>query len=169
MIRFFFKPVPTGKVENGVPLFRNVLMIEVTRSATSKVVLVAKDRHIEAHRAAYERFMRDAEDRASIEGFPLVAAPFATPADIAMCEAARIFTVEAVVERGTAADAPEAIRDLAERADAFLSTLAGSDTDRAAEIDALNAKVATLEEALTDANAEAKALKAAAAKAAKAA
>lgn len=167
MIRFFFTPEPTGKTVGGVPEFKNVLMIEVARSTHAKVTIPAKAKHIEAHRGAYDAFMERNAALANLDGFPISVAPFASPADRAMCEAAGILTVE---DAATAdlSKAPAAMADLADRARIFLEAVQGTDAEAAGTIDAQREEIAALKDELAEAQAAAKAARAEAAKATKA-
>lgn len=95
MVRFYYSPVKTGQDENGVPVYSDVVFVQITMDPTNTVDRKAKESDFERFPDQYNYFLKSTAAYEPIEGkVPLEMWPMATPADVANLKARNIRTVE---------------------------------------------------------------------------
>lgn len=125
LVKFYMGFVEDGVGKDGLPLYRDQLMIIKSRGPLLRLDLVATDDDIRDFPVPYEVFLKeDAGRKADIEGYPLVMWPACSSAQFQMLAARDVVTVEQLAKlagRKTDDGMPPDIRELAERAVKMIS------------------------------------------------
>lgn len=117
LITFFESWQQDGVGKDGLPLFREVLMIRKAKPPLLEVTGEATAEDIEAFPEPYRLFEKKRGARtAKVEGYPLSMWPVVSPAELAMCAARDILTVEQLAGLGKRDDIPPQLRELGARA-----------------------------------------------------
>jgi hypothetical protein len=121
LVRFFMGWADNGLGRDGLPLYKEQLMIQLDRPPLLSLNRVATEEEIEEYPGPYALFQKEQKSRktASAAGYPLVMWPACTEAEFKMLAARDIVTVEQLAKlAGRKADIgmPAEIRELAERA-----------------------------------------------------
>lgn len=122
LVKFHLGWVEDGMGKDGLPLYRERLMITLDRPPLLRLQRPATDEDISDYPHPYELFQKqqDAIKAVAEEGYPLVMWPACTPPLFQMLTVRGIVTVEQLAKlaaRGTRNDAmPAEIRELADRA-----------------------------------------------------
>jgi len=95
MVRFYYSPVKTGQDENGVPVYSDVVFVQITMDPTNTVDRKAKESDYERFPDQYNYFLKSTAKYEPIENkVPLEMWPMATPSDVANLKARGVRTVE---------------------------------------------------------------------------
>lgn len=95
MVRFYYSPVKTGQDENGVPVYSDVVFVQITMDPTNTVDRKAKESDYERFPDQYEYFKKSMARYEPIENkVPLEMWSMCSPADVQNLKARNIRTVE---------------------------------------------------------------------------
>lgn len=127
LVKFHMGYIEDGIGRDGLPLYRNQLMIVLDRPPLLRLQRPATDADIEDYPGPYSVFQKQqaAIDQSAEEGYPLVMWPACTAPLFQMLSARGISTVEALAKlagRGGKEDTmPAELRELAQRAVKLIS------------------------------------------------
>jgi hypothetical protein len=104
-----------GVGDDGLPLYRETLMINIERPPTLKLERVAEEGDLIEFADEYAAFQKQQQTRKHADGYPLALWPVASRADVENCAARDIYTVQQLAAlKGD--KYPPAVKELAERA-----------------------------------------------------
>jgi hypothetical protein len=155
IVRFYEGWQQDGVGPDGLPLFREVVMIRKSVPPLTEVDYVADPADYEEFPAPYQLFLKEQGARKpSAAGYPLALWPVVSPADFKSLAARDIVTVEqlAALANKRAADIPASILELAKRAKKMIE-LQGSIGKFEALVDKLTAERDSIAAELREANA----------------
>lgn len=119
LVTFYESWVEDGVGADGLPLFREVIMIRLSKWPQTQVDYVATDEHLNnpQFREALDVFNKQRKGRdLSVEGYPLALWPVISPATLKMLTARDIFTVEQLAAIKKGPDVIPEVAELAQRA-----------------------------------------------------
>jgi len=163
LVRFYRDWHTDGEqTEDGLPLYREVIMITLARPPLLRIDRVAEDSDFDEFPAALDMFQREERTRTITEkeGYPLAMWPACNLAQVKMLAGKDIYTVEQLAKlaakRGDQS-IPGEIRDLAVRAQAMIA-MQKSGAKYEARVHDLEAQVEMLNEERNEARATINAL-----------
>lgn len=150
LVTFYRRPKETGKAEDGLPLFTDVVFVKIYRDPTLTIDRPAKDEDIERFQAQYNAFLKATADIEEMEeGTPLEMWPVASPADVESFKSRGVRTVQSLATFSKT-KLPPSVAVLVDKAAAYV---------KAAKNDDPLSKIAELEDELAEAAKENKQLK----------
>jgi len=108
---------------DGLPVFRNVTMIQIERPPTLHLIREATPQEFHDYPEEYDAFKREVKGRdpvVSEMGYPLVMWPALTPADVRTFVSRGIYTVEELAKLAGRRDLPGNLAELALRAERLM-------------------------------------------------
>lgn len=127
LVKFHMGYIEDGIGRDGLPLYRNQLLITLDRPPLLRLERAATEEDLEDYPGPYTVFQKQQAsiDQSAEEGYPLVMWPACTPSLFMMLAARGISTVEGLAKlagRGGKADTmPAELRELADRAVKMIS------------------------------------------------
>ena len=117
-VTFFESWEQEGIGKDGLPLFREVVMIRKAKPPLLQIDAVATEEDFEQFPEPHKQFEKKRQARAQVEGYPLVLWPAVSPAELQMLAIRGIVTVEqlAALASRKADDVLPQIKELAIRA-----------------------------------------------------
>src|SRR5215831_18007815 len=121
LIKFFDGWVEDGIGKDGLPMFRNQLMIMKYVHPNTRLEVVATEDDIENYPQPYALYVKETAARKATEaeGYPLVMWPAVREAELKMLAARDVHTVEQLAKLGgrqAGQNMPAELKDLADRA-----------------------------------------------------
>ena len=121
LVTFYEAWQEDGVGADGLPLFKEVVMVRLVKWPQTQVDYVATDEYINnpqpQFRDAWELFQKKRKGRdLTVEGYPLALWPVVTPAELQMLLARDIVTVEQLAALKKGDDVIPEIRELSQRA-----------------------------------------------------
>jgi hypothetical protein len=151
LARFYTGWEHAGTGKDGMPIYRNNIMIQLDRPPYLSVRRVAEEVDFRDHAMAFELYQKEARGRAFdyTEGYPLALWPACGEALFKMCADRDIYTVDALAKAKTK-DMPAELQELADRAQQLVKLQGG-----AAKYEELlkerDGRITALEETVADA------------------
>lgn len=121
LVRFMIGYEADGVSEDGMPIYREVIKIILSRPPYLEVTQVATENDFEDHRDAYRLFQKEQAGlkKTGEDGYPLALWPAINPADLQSCLIRDIHTVEQLAKlsaRGAGGTVPPSVLEVAKRA-----------------------------------------------------
>jgi hypothetical protein len=120
LVRFIIGYTPDGISEDGMPIYKEVVKIVLSRPPYLEVTEVATEDHFEEHRDAYRLFQKEQAGlkKTGEDGYPLVMWPAINPADLQSCLVRDIHTVEQLAKHASRGPTslPPSVAEAAKRA-----------------------------------------------------
>lgn len=145
---FSFGFVPDGVGKDGMPLYKEVLQVTIARPPELLITRNPEDDDFRRYAEQYEAFQRANAKRQMREGYPLTMWPVVSLAELNMCHARDIVTVQ---QLASARSLPPQLADLGRRAKQLLE-MQGQSGQYEKIIADLKAEVAALSEQLAECN-----------------
>jgi hypothetical protein len=148
LVRFYSGWETAGTGSDGMPLYKENIMIRLDRPPFLSVTRVAEDEDFIYHSMAFELFQKEQSARkvSYSEGYPLALWPAVSEAEFKMLVDRDIVTVEQLA-KAKKADMPTALKELCDRAAKLVKLQAGAAKyeellrDRDGRIEALEEQV----------------------------
>lgn len=151
LVRFYSGWEAAGMASDGMPLYRENIMIRLDRPPYLSVTRVAEEIDFRDHPGPFELFQKEMSSRKFnySEGYPLTLWPACTEAEFKMLADRDITTVEQLA-KAKRKDMPAELQELCDRA-AQLIKLQGGAAKYEQLLKDANGKIEALEESLDDA------------------
>jgi hypothetical protein len=127
LVRFYSGWETAGQGSDGMPLYKENIMIRLDRPPYLSVTRVAESEDFTLHNLAFEMFQKEQAARRAnyTEGYPLTLWPAVGEAEFKMCADRDIITVEQLA-KAPRKDMPPNLKELSERAEKLVKLQAGA-------------------------------------------